>query len=88
MVSGVGPCDFQRRIAFGGAGGQESRVFWGGWVVNHATKTAAVCQEEKLSAATDQVAFAEAESTEILDSAVAMLEGDVTQAMWMGSGTK
>eukprot|EP00435_Cladocopium_sp_Y103_P072816 s176_g41.t1 len=36
-------------------------------------------QEEKLLVATDQVAFAEAESTEVLDSAVAMLEGEVTQ---------
>ena len=36
-------------------------------------------QEEKLLVATDQVAFAEAESTEVLDSAVAMLEGEVTE---------
>jgi hypothetical protein len=36
-------------------------------------------QEEKLLVCTDQVAFAEAESTEVLDSAVAMLEGEVTQ---------
>ncbi|CAL1155885.1 unnamed protein product [Cladocopium goreaui] len=36
-------------------------------------------QEEKLLVCMDQVAFAEAESTEVLDSAVAMLEGEVTQ---------
>lgn len=37
-------------------------------------------EEERLLVATDQVAFAEAESTEVLDSAVAMMEGEVTQA--------
>ena len=34
--------------------------------------------------ATDQVAFAEAEATEVLDSAVAMLEGEVTQDVGHG----
>ena len=36
-------------------------------------------QEQRLLVATDTVSFAEAEATEVLESALAMLEGEVTQ---------